>query len=217
MPTALSDPDEHAALRLALLHRARAAPERPPPAHPARQGARRLLLDQRHWCTCAAIRSTSSAGRRKGRRAGATATCCRTSSAPSGARAGATTTAARTGKLATRRGLLTNPLHGAWLEAGRQAGYPLTADMNGFQQEGFGHDGHDGGRGAPLQRRQRLPAAGDAPARTWRCARMRSPRACCSRGAGPSACATGAATAPHEVHARREVICAQVRSTPRSC
>jgi choline dehydrogenase len=42
------------------------------------------------------------------------------------------------GRLATRRGLLTNPLYAAWLEAGRQAGYPLTADMNGFQQEGFG-------------------------------------------------------------------------------
>jgi len=42
------------------------------------------------------------------------------------------------GPLATRRGLLTNPLHAAWLEAGRQAGYLVTADMNGFQQEGFG-------------------------------------------------------------------------------
>jgi choline dehydrogenase len=42
------------------------------------------------------------------------------------------------GPLATRRGLLTNPLHAAWLEAGRQAGYMLTADMNGHQQEGFG-------------------------------------------------------------------------------
>ena len=42
------------------------------------------------------------------------------------------------GPLATRRGLLTNPLHAAWLEAGRQAGYLVTGDMNGFQQEGFG-------------------------------------------------------------------------------
>ncbi|TLY79679.1 MAG: choline dehydrogenase, partial [Gammaproteobacteria bacterium] len=42
------------------------------------------------------------------------------------------------GPLATCRGLLTNPLHAAWLEAGQQAGYALTADMNGFQQEGFG-------------------------------------------------------------------------------
>jgi choline dehydrogenase len=42
------------------------------------------------------------------------------------------------GPLDTRRGPLTNPLYKAWLEAGRQAGYPLTPDMNGFQQEGFG-------------------------------------------------------------------------------
>jgi choline dehydrogenase len=42
------------------------------------------------------------------------------------------------GKLATQRGLLTNPLHEAWLAAGREAGYPETADMNGFQQEGVG-------------------------------------------------------------------------------
>jgi len=41
------------------------------------------------------------------------------------------------GKLATRKGLLENPLHEAWLAAGREAGYPYTADMNGFQQEGF--------------------------------------------------------------------------------
>jgi choline dehydrogenase len=42
------------------------------------------------------------------------------------------------GKLQTRYGALTNPLHHAWLQAGRQAGYPLTDDINGFQQEGFG-------------------------------------------------------------------------------
>jgi choline dehydrogenase len=42
------------------------------------------------------------------------------------------------GKLHTSRGTMSNPLYAAWLEAGGQAGYPLTADMNGFQQEGFG-------------------------------------------------------------------------------
>jgi choline dehydrogenase len=42
------------------------------------------------------------------------------------------------GVLSTQHGLLTNPLHEAWLEAGREAGYPITADMNGFQQEGLG-------------------------------------------------------------------------------
>ncbi len=42
------------------------------------------------------------------------------------------------GKLQTQHGLLKNPLHEAWLAAGREAGYPATNDMNGFQQEGFG-------------------------------------------------------------------------------
>src|ERR1700760_4439234 len=42
------------------------------------------------------------------------------------------------GNLCTSYGKLTNPLNRAWLEAGSQAGYPLTTDMNGFQQEGFG-------------------------------------------------------------------------------
>src|ERR1700761_5873308 len=41
------------------------------------------------------------------------------------------------GKLSTTNGSLQNPLNPAWIEAGRQAGYPLTSDMNGYQQEGF--------------------------------------------------------------------------------
>ena len=43
-----------------------------------------------------------------------------------------------TGKLMTRYGTLSNPLHAAWLAAGSEAGYPQSADVNGFQQEGFG-------------------------------------------------------------------------------
>ncbi|MDP8986557.1 MAG: choline dehydrogenase [Pseudomonadota bacterium] len=42
------------------------------------------------------------------------------------------------GKLQTRYGRLDNPLHAAWLAAAVQAGYPQSADVNGFQQEGFG-------------------------------------------------------------------------------
>ena len=42
------------------------------------------------------------------------------------------------GPLQTRYGTLENPLHQAWLEAGRQAGHPATADVNGARQEGFG-------------------------------------------------------------------------------
>ncbi len=42
------------------------------------------------------------------------------------------------GPLNTCCGTLSNPLYRTFIEAGRQAGYPLTEDMNGFQQEGFG-------------------------------------------------------------------------------
>ena len=41
------------------------------------------------------------------------------------------------GPLRTSYGPLSNPLHAAWLAAGRQAGYPATTDVNGRQQEGF--------------------------------------------------------------------------------
>jgi len=37
-----------------------------------------------------------------------------------------------------RRTNVVAAINGAFVEAGRQAGYPLTEDMNGFQQEGFG-------------------------------------------------------------------------------
>ncbi|MDR6952142.1 choline dehydrogenase [Ancylobacter sp. 3268] len=42
------------------------------------------------------------------------------------------------GPLATRYGSLANPLHHAFLDAARQAGYPATEDINGYAQEGFG-------------------------------------------------------------------------------
>jgi len=42
------------------------------------------------------------------------------------------------GPLKTRYGTLRNPLHQAWLDAAAAAGYPLTEDVNGRQQEGFG-------------------------------------------------------------------------------
>jgi len=42
------------------------------------------------------------------------------------------------GPLHVATGACRNPLYRAFIEAGRQAGYPLTADMNGYQQEGFG-------------------------------------------------------------------------------
>ena len=41
------------------------------------------------------------------------------------------------GPLTLERGPATNPLFGAFFEAVQQAGYPLTDDVNGYQQEGF--------------------------------------------------------------------------------
>ena len=42
------------------------------------------------------------------------------------------------GPLRVSRGKTDHPLHHAFIEAGQQAGYPYTDDMNGYQQEGFG-------------------------------------------------------------------------------
>ena len=42
------------------------------------------------------------------------------------------------GPLHVTRGRRENPLYHAFVEAGRQAGYPVTSDYNGEQQEGFG-------------------------------------------------------------------------------
>jgi choline dehydrogenase len=42
------------------------------------------------------------------------------------------------GPLVTSRGAKHNPLYDAFIEAGRQAGYPVSADLNGERQEGFG-------------------------------------------------------------------------------
>lgn len=42
------------------------------------------------------------------------------------------------GPLTVSTGACRNPLFKAFIEAGVQAGYPFTEDMNGFQQEGFG-------------------------------------------------------------------------------
>jgi choline dehydrogenase len=44
----------------------------------------------------------------------------------------------RDGPMHVTRGARRNPLYQAFIEAGRQAGYPFTEDYNGRQQEGFG-------------------------------------------------------------------------------
>ena len=53
-----------------------------------------------------------------------------------------------------------NPLYEAFIRAGEEAGYPFTADYNGFQQEGFGqmHMNVDGGVRASTARAYLTPA-----------------------------------------------------------
>lgn len=42
------------------------------------------------------------------------------------------------GPLRTRSGRLTNPLYKIFVRAGEESGYPVSSDLNGYQQEGFG-------------------------------------------------------------------------------
>lgn len=42
------------------------------------------------------------------------------------------------GPVSTQKGGCENPLFGAFIQAGKEAGYPVTEDCNGYQQEGFG-------------------------------------------------------------------------------
>ena len=42
------------------------------------------------------------------------------------------------GPLHVSQGSIENPLYQAFIDAGVQAGYPASDDLNGYQQEGFG-------------------------------------------------------------------------------
>ena len=76
------------------------------------------------------------------------ATCCRISSAPRSAPRAATSTAAAAASFRPATARSTNPLHAAWLAAAGEAGYPHTADVNGFQTGRLRPHGHDGGAAA---------------------------------------------------------------------
>jgi choline dehydrogenase len=70
------------------------------------------------------------------------------------------------GPLILERGRATNPLFAAFFEAAQQAGYPLTDDVNGYRQEGFGRFDRTINRGRrwsaaraylhPVERRRKL-------------------------------------------------------------
>jgi choline dehydrogenase len=51
---------------------------------------------------------------------------------------GASTFRGDKGYLSVSRGRSTNPLYDAFIEAGRQSGYPINEDFNGVSQDGIG-------------------------------------------------------------------------------
>ena len=78
------------------------------------------------------------------------------------------------GPLELERGPATNPLFGAFLAAAQQAGYPLTSDVNGFQQEGFNAFDRTIRHGKRLSaaRAYVYPVVRDRPNLTVRCLSM---------------------------------------------
>ena len=165
---------------------------------------------------CAGIRSTSSAGRRRALRAGDTGACCPTSAAPRAFVGRPTPIAATSGPLATSHGLKRNPLYDAFIEAGREAGYAVSADLNGERQEGFGPldmTVKDGVRSStanaylrPAMKRRNLEVVTHALA-------TESP----SRGAAPSASITGATEASIRFARGARSFFAAGRSIRRNC
>jgi len=111
------------------------------------------------------------------------------------------------GPLHVATGACANPLARTFIEAGRQAGYPLTADMNGAQQEGFGAMDRTTRRGRRCSAaRAYLHPALRRPNLTLQTGALTT----CVRFAGRRA--TGVAFAvkgrPQEVRAAREVVLA---------
>ena len=126
--------------RLVLPDRARPGPERP--LHPlcARQGAGRLLVDQRHALHArpgARLRRVGAAHRRC--RAGRGRTCCRSSSKARTTSAGADEMHGAGGEWRVEPQRLSWEILEAFREAMAQAGIPKTDDFNRGDNEGCGY------------------------------------------------------------------------------
>ena len=132
------DPDEHEPLRLGLFHRARTASRRPRAGDAARQGARRLVLDQRHGLCARPCAATSTTGPKQGATGWAYADVLPYFKRMEHSHGGEAGWRGNDGPLHVQRGARRNPLYNAFVEAGAQAGFELTDDYNGAKQEGFG-------------------------------------------------------------------------------
>lgn len=107
------------------------------------------------------------------------------------------------GPLHITRGPRKNPLFDAFVRAGQQAGYPVTRDYNGAQQEGFG------AMEATIWRGERWSAAKAYLKPALRSGKVRMIRGLAARVVFDSGRATGVALADGRmVLARREVVLA---------
>jgi len=107
------------------------------------------------------------------------------------------------GPLHVTRGARANPLFDAFIEAGGQAGYPLTRDYNGAQQEGFG------AMEATIWRGERWSAAKAYLRPALRTGRVRLVRGEAARVVFDGRLAEGVALTDGRVlRARREVVLA---------
>ena len=145
------------------------------------------------WSMCAATPATTTAGRRRAAPAGTTPHVLPYFKRAETRARGADALSRRRRAAARRDRRLPQPAVQAFIEAGRQAGYPLTADMNGCQQEGFGADGHDHPPRPALERGARLSAT-----RRWR-----RPNLTVRTGALTRGCASRAAARSASSYARR--------------
>ena len=125
-------------LQLGLLDRAGAQPRRPQAVVAARQGPGRLVVDQRHDLhprPRPRLRPVAPDGPD---RLGLCRRAALFQALRGPSRAAATPTTAPAARCTSPRPSSKNPIYGAFIEAGAQAGYQRTNDFNGFQQEGFG-------------------------------------------------------------------------------
>ncbi len=122
-----------------------------------------------HWCTCAVRRRITTIGPSSAIAAGATRTCCRSSSEWSAMKAAPTNSGAATGCCAStiRRRSPRVPLLEKIIEAAERIGLPFNPDQNGESQEGIGMSQVTIAGAASARAPRLLPRSGARAARTW--------------------------------------------------
>ena len=150
MPAGALVPDRQPLLRLEVRVRARAVHGRPPDLPRAREGARRLRpingmifqrgnpLDYERWAADPGMEKWGYAH------------CLPYFKRMETCLAGEDEWRGGDGPLVLERGPAASPLFDAFFGAVREAGYPITSDVNGYQQEGFGKFDRNISRGRRL-------------------------------------------------------------------